>query len=394
MKKILFDLTRVQPIGDTKFHGGGVYGKVVFERLAQLAPDKLVAYYNPNQFLYPSILSVINDKNIEVINSEDRGVMDAACHYNCIIYSPLARSEYLTNDKVTKIVTQHGIRNLVCPTDEYRYWYNDIYTTPIRRFLYNLGADKLKEYYDRKMKLKKTYQSSFHQFKAPNVHWVTVSNHSKYLMMSLLPFFKNEEIPVMYSCDTATGMPSTETITEYGKYYLMVSANRWIKNAIRGVMAFDQLFSERPEMDGKVVLTGANDSSFSKYKIKNRKRFIFEGYVDDARLKALYRNAFLFFYPSLYEGFGYPPMEAMHQGCPVVCSYAAAMPEICGDAALYFNPYSILEMKARILQMENNEIREGFKQKGMIRQRLIAQKQESDLQRLCEYILSFITLQK
>lgn len=394
MKKILFDLRKIQPIGNTKFHGGGVYGKVVFERLAQLVPEKLVAYYNPKLFLYPSVLSLINEKNIEVIYSDKRGIMETADQFDYVIYSPLISSEYLINNRVTIIVTLHGIRDIECPTDKYRYWYNDIYTTPMRRFLYNFGVDKLKRYYDNKIKVKKVYQDYLRKFNAPNIHWITVSNHSKYLMMSFIPSLRDKKIPVMYSCDTAIGILSTEKITEYGKYYLMVSANRWIKNTIRGIMAFDQLFSEIPDMEGKVVLTGAKDSSFSTYKIKNRERFVFEGYVDEERLKALYRNAFLFFYPSLYEGFGYPPLEAMHQECPVACSYAAAMPEICGDAALYFNPYSIPEMKARILQMENDEIREEFRKKGVIRQHFIAQKQDFDLQMLCEYIISFIDRSK
>lgn len=58
----------------------------------------------------------------------------------------------------------------------------------------------------------------------------------------------------------------------------------------------------------------------------------------DALLASLYRNAALFVYPSLYEGFGFPPLEAMSLGCPVLTSRASSMPEICGDAAFYFDP--------------------------------------------------------
>ena len=59
------------------------------------------------------------------------------------------------------------------------------------------------------------------------------------------------------------------------------------------------------------------------------------GYVSDGELRALYEHAFCFVYPSLYEGFGLPPLEAMSCGCPVVASDAASIPEVCGDAALY-----------------------------------------------------------
>jgi glycosyltransferase involved in cell wall biosynthesis len=58
--------------------------------------------------------------------------------------------------------------------------------------------------------------------------------------------------------------------------------------------------------------------------------------VSDAGLAALYRNASLFVYPSLYEGFGFPPLEAMSLGCPVLANRTSSLPEICGDAAFYF----------------------------------------------------------
>jgi glycosyltransferase involved in cell wall biosynthesis len=60
--------------------------------------------------------------------------------------------------------------------------------------------------------------------------------------------------------------------------------------------------------------------------------------VDEARLSELYRGAALFVYPTLYEGFGLPPLEAMSAGCPVLVSASSALPEICGDAAHYFDP--------------------------------------------------------
>jgi glycosyltransferase involved in cell wall biosynthesis len=62
------------------------------------------------------------------------------------------------------------------------------------------------------------------------------------------------------------------------------------------------------------------------------------GYVSDAQLKALYQHAQCFVFPSFYEGFGIPPLEAMACGCPVIASTAPALREVCGDAAMYFDP--------------------------------------------------------
>jgi glycosyltransferase involved in cell wall biosynthesis len=67
-------------------------------------------------------------------------------------------------------------------------------------------------------------------------------------------------------------------------------------------------------------------------------RVIFPGYVDDADLPALYRAATVFVYPSLYEGFGLPPLEAMACGTPVISSNAASLPEVVGDAARLIDP--------------------------------------------------------
>ena len=67
-------------------------------------------------------------------------------------------------------------------------------------------------------------------------------------------------------------------------------------------------------------------------------------YASDGQLAAAYRAACLFVYPSLYEGFGFPPLEAMSAGCPALVSGTSAMPEICGDAAFYFDPTRVEEL--------------------------------------------------
>ena len=77
------------------------------------------------------------------------------------------------------------------------------------------------------------------------------------------------------------------------------------------------------------------------------------GYVSDGELRALYENAGCFIYPSLYEGFGLPPVEAMTCGCPVVVSREASLPEVCGNAALYCDGRSgksVAESVARVMQ--------------------------------------------
>lgn len=75
-------------------------------------------------------------------------------------------------------------------------------------------------------------------------------------------------------------------------------------------------------------------------------------YVSDHDLAALYENARALILPSLYEGFGLPVLEAMDRGCPVVSSFAASLPEIGGDAATYFNPKSVKDLRSALRRIE------------------------------------------
>ena len=88
--------------------------------------------------------------------------------------------------------------------------------------------------------------------------------------------------------------------------------------------------------DVKMIVTGIRDNIF-KYRVKNPDRFVFLGYVDDDVWSSFDTDALSFVYPSLNEGFGYPPIEAMRYGVPVIASPLSSMAEICGAGALYFD---------------------------------------------------------
>ena len=92
------------------------------------------------------------------------------------------------------------------------------------------------------------------------------------------------------------------------------------------------------------------------------------GYVSEGELRALYERAVGFVYPSFYEGFGLPPLEAMAYGCPVIVSNAASLPEVCGDAALYCNPHSPKDIADKIQRlMEDEALRESLRERGLKR---------------------------
>jgi glycosyltransferase involved in cell wall biosynthesis len=121
------------------------------------------------------------------------------------------------------------------------------------------------------------------------------------------------------------------TGTEQREPFLLYPARPWAhKNHQRLFQAFEQLRRDRPEL--RLVLTGGGHGGPAPAGVEVR------GNVPLTELVSLYRRAAALVFPSLYEGFGMPPLEAMACGCPVACSNAASLPEVCGDAARYFDP--------------------------------------------------------
>lgn len=97
------------------------------------------------------------------------------------------------------------------------------------------------------------------------------------------------------------------------------------------------------------------------------------GYVDNKKLASLYRKAFCLIYPSFYEGFGLPPLEAMACGCPVIVSNVASLPEVCGDAAYYVDPYSVESIAEGIEKvLTEEELRQSLIKKGLERAQLFS----------------------
>jgi glycosyltransferase involved in cell wall biosynthesis len=118
-------------------------------------------------------------------------------------------------------------------------------------------------------------------------------------------------------------------------YVLAVSSNHLGKNF--GFVAQALLQLGQPGFD--VVVAGGSNSAVFAQRGTHLPPFIKRvGYVSDEALASLYRHAACFVFPSVYEGFGLPPLEAMSIGCPVLASRAASIPEVCGDAAIYFDP--------------------------------------------------------
>lgn len=138
-----------------------------------------------------------------------------------------------------------------------------------------------------------------------------------------------------------------------GRYVLAVSSLTPNKNfkliaeAVRSLGDVDFDVAIAGSLDDKIFgAGGAPAAPFVKYL----------GYVSDAELRALYENAGVFVYPSLYEGFGIPAIEAMASGCPVIASNSASLPEVCGDGARYVSPRDADGLARAIDELMHDEV--------------------------------------
>lgn len=153
-----------------------------------------------------------------------------------------------------------------------------------------------------------------------------------------------------------------------GKYILGCSAASKRKNFSHLVDAF-RMFIRKEHLDDVDLIIVGSPAENIKYElsgIENRVRFT--GHIGDSELINLYGNALAFVYPSLYEGFGLPVLEAMKCGAPVICGNNSSLPEVGGEAALYISGSDAAETAAKLsLIYHNSDIRQEMQQKGFAR---------------------------
>lgn len=155
------------------------------------------------------------------------------------------------------------------------------------------------------------------------------------------------------------------------KYVLALMSLGPNKN-IQGLLDAWSLIEPRLSEDVYLVIAGGKAKTLASTFVDNGTGYCakvkFTGYINDEDLPLLYSGAELFVFPSLYEGFGLPPLEAMACGVPVVCSNAASLPEVVGDAALLVEAADIESLAGRIYELLNNgELRENLRDKGLKR---------------------------
>lgn len=157
------------------------------------------------------------------------------------------------------------------------------------------------------------------------------------------------------------------------KYMLYLGTLEPRKNIIGIIKAFEIFKKNFPKNEEKLVIAGSKGWLYEEiFRTAGKSLFksdiIFSGFIDDKDKAILYNLSNLFVFPSFYEGFGFPPLEAMAQGVPVITSDCSSFPEVVGDAAIMVNPYSSTQLAEAMAEiLFNNELREKLIKKGLLR---------------------------
>lgn len=137
---------------------------------------------------------------------------------------------------------------------------------------------------------------------------------------------------------------------------------------------------KKSKVEHKLVVVGGKGWKYTKIfdlieELNLKNEVIFTDYVSDEYLVKLYNAADLFVYPSLYEGFGLPPLEAMACGCPVITSNTSSLPEVVGDAGIMINPNDIDGLTESMLKiLTDNQLREEMSRKSLERAKIFSWK--------------------
>jgi len=150
------------------------------------------------------------------------------------------------------------------------------------------------------------------------------------------------------------------------KYLLFVGQRNIYKNFERFIKSISDILKE--DKDLYVLCAGGGKFKDNEVQLLNElgvSNKVFQYQIDDDSLAYFYKNALAFIFPSLYEGFGIPILESFACGCPVLCSNVSSLPEVAGEAACYFDPYSEESIRNAVLKILNDKAyREELINKG------------------------------
>lgn len=381
MKRVVFNYYGMQTCCNSKYHGASEYGKTVLKYLIENYNEQaeIVIIYNPIEGFDKWVDELLSKYAIQKHEIHSYGDLKAFFQSTSVdvFYSP-TRMEYtireIVGDKVLIKETLHDFRGIELIDDMKMIKYmsrDSAYKNLLKRCFYNTYRNKLIGDAQKDIDI------------IDRIY--CISKHTFYSMNLLFSGVDNKKIKIYYS--PAKTIPKIKNINDSPlneKFILIIGGDRWTKNPYRTILAIDKVFSKLHDFsEYKAVVVGKVNRHLYR-KISNLDRFIFSEYVETELLERYYANCEVFVYASLNEGFGAPPVEAMKYGTTCVLSGTTSIPEICGNAAYYVNPYDIHDIAEKITMALKERIDKSI---VVGRATDIGNKQKDDLRKLCESIL-------
>ncbi len=202
---------------------------------------------------------------------------------------------------------------------------------------------------------------------------LTGSEDARHEIVHYYPFVRDKIMVTLDAAGTLVkAVPDPQAVQQHvgqGSFILAVGTVQPRKNIVRLIQAYIRL-RDRGETTAKLVIVGRAQWQHSEiHRLAANSMYtndiLFPGYLPDATVAALYNGCAVFVYPSLYEGFGLPVLEAMTCGAPVITSKTSSLPEVAGSAAILIDPFSVEEIASAIASVVNNaSIREDLRVRG------------------------------
>lgn len=382
MKRVLFNYYGMQSCCNSKFHGASEYGLTVLSYLIvnyhTIAHISII--YNPQTPIEEWLNEILIEYNIEKHEIECFKDIKKICNmYDIdIFYSPTRLPSSIRSmvgkDVVIK-VTMHDFRGIELIEDVQMIKFMSL-NSAIKNILKKIFFKQYRTYLINKTT--KEIELADEIF--------CVSKHTFYSMQLIFNnrYFTNKKINIYFSPAKKTSIYKGKNLDRFNKrYILLIGGDRWTKNPYRTMLALDIVFSNQQYEDYSAIVIGDVSEKIKKT-MKNKEKFQYFTYVAASKLEEYYAKCDIFVYASLNEGFGYPPIEAMKYGKTCVVSGTTSMPEVCGDAVYYVNPYSIYEIAEKICMALKERINEEI---IISHYNKIATKQQQDLCKLCKEII-------
>lgn len=392
---ILFDCTSTQPEFGITVNGGGEYTTRILCEILKNDKFNYSLLFSEKKGKNNFIEDVAKNNNLTCYWYKNLNELSAIANDNFdILFFPILYPKY------SELSIKDNVKIIGFILDLSMFYEYYLFSAP-GEFHKRDGLDWLrytKKKLSRKIMMKKYLSQHIKLFELNNNTSIyTGSYYSKYA----IEYFCQKNVKEVYYCPiNEIDVSFSEelegaVLRKYGlkskSYFLMVSASRWIKNNYMAIKSLDEMISDtfyNFDKEMKIIVLGCTNSykNFLNKSISNKDRFVFDDFIVKNELNILYKNAYSFIYPSLLEGFGYPPIEAMKYNTVSICSTSTSIPEICGDSVIYFEPRNIDSFKMAVMRALDKEYYMTIKKRINNHFLVLKEKQENDLKRIIELL--------